>query len=42
MMAQAERSGATIVTPAQSAPWGGRVGYVADPDGHLWKVAASR
>jgi uncharacterized glyoxalase superfamily protein PhnB len=25
--------------PAQDAFWGGRTGYFADPDGHLWEVA---
>jgi catechol 2,3-dioxygenase-like lactoylglutathione lyase family enzyme len=38
-IAEAERSGATVVKPAEDAPWGGRSGYFADPDGHLWEVA---
>jgi catechol 2,3-dioxygenase-like lactoylglutathione lyase family enzyme len=42
VMAQAKRSGAAIVKPAQSAQWGGYFGYFADPDGHLWKVATAR
>jgi hypothetical protein len=25
--------------PTQDAFWGGRTGYFADPDGHLWEVA---
>ena len=25
--------------PARNADWGGRSGYFADPDGHLWEVA---
>lgn len=31
--------GARIVKPAEDAPWGGRSGYFADPDGFLWEVA---
>lgn len=38
-LAEAERSGATITRPAHDADWGGRSGYFADPDGHLWEVA---
>ena len=41
VLAQAERSGAKIVKPAQKAQWG-YFGYFADPDGHLWKVAAGQ
>lgn len=40
VLAEAERAGGTIVKPAQDAPWGGRFGTFADPDGQLWKVAA--
>lgn len=25
--------------PAEDKFWGGRSGYVADPDGHLWEIA---
>ena len=32
-------AGATLVKPAEDASWGGRSGYFADPDGHLWEVA---
>lgn len=39
MIALAERSGGRVVKPAQKAFWGGRSGYFADPDGHLWEVA---
>lgn len=35
----AEKAGGRIVKPAQTAFWGGRSGYFADPDGHLWEVA---
>jgi len=38
LLARADRAGGTIIRPAQRAAWGGY--YVADPDGHLWKVAA--
>ncbi len=41
VLAQAERAGAKIVKPAQKAQWG-YFGYFADPDGHLWKVAAGQ
>jgi len=41
VLAQAERAGARIVKPAQKAQWG-YFGYFADPDGHLWKVAAGQ
>jgi uncharacterized protein len=39
VMGQAERAGAKILKPAQKAQWG-YFGWFADPDGHLWKVAA--
>lgn len=35
----AEKSGGTIVKPAQDTFWGGYSGYFADPDGYLWEVA---
>lgn len=38
-LADAQRAGARVVKPAQDAFWGGRSGYFADPDGHLWEVA---
>lgn len=31
--------GARLIKPAEDAFWGGRSGYFADPDGHLWEVA---
>ena len=31
--------GARIVKEAEDVFWGGRSGYFADPDGHLWEVA---
>ena len=39
VLAEAEAAGATITRPAHDAEWGGRSGYFADPDGHLWEVA---
>ena len=39
VMEQAQRAGAKIVKPPQSAFWGGYAGYFQDPDGHLWEVA---
>ena len=39
LLAIAEAAGAKITKPAQDAFWGGRTGYFADPDGHLWEVA---
>ncbi|WP_333795301.1 CoA-binding protein [Hyphomicrobium sp.] len=39
VLAEADAAGATIVKPARKAVWGGRSGYFADPDGHLWEVA---
>ncbi len=32
-------AGARLIKPAEDAFWGGRSGYFADPDGHLWEVA---
>jgi uncharacterized protein len=29
-----------IAKPAERQPWGGSSGYLTDPDGYLWKVAA--
>lgn len=39
VIAEAVGAGGALVKPAQDAPWGGRSGYFADPDGHLWEVA---
>ena len=33
------RAGARVIKPGTDAPWGGRSGYFADPDGFLWEVA---
>jgi len=40
VLAEAEAAGAEIVKPAEEVFWGGYSGYFADPDGHLWEVAA--
>lgn len=36
---EAVAAGATLVKDAEDVFWGGRVGYFADPDDHLWEVA---
>jgi catechol 2,3-dioxygenase-like lactoylglutathione lyase family enzyme len=38
VLADAEAAGATMLVRARDAFWGGRDGYFADPDGHLWQV----
>jgi catechol 2,3-dioxygenase-like lactoylglutathione lyase family enzyme len=40
VMAKAAAAGADLVRPAATVQWG-YSGYFSDPDGHLWKVAAS-
>lgn len=35
----ARDAGAAITKPAEDTDWGGRSGYFADPDGHLWEIA---
>ena len=39
VLAAAEKAGGRIVRPAGRAFWGGRTGYFADTEGHLWEVA---
>jgi len=39
LMTQAERTGATIVKPAETTFWGGYAAYFQDPDRHVWEVA---
>ena len=39
LLARAAAAGGRIARPARNADWGGRSGYFADPDGHLWEVA---
>ncbi|HVY86214.1 MAG TPA: VOC family protein [Caulobacterales bacterium] len=39
VLAEAEAAGGRVTQAAHDASWGGRTGYFADPDGHLWEVA---
>lgn len=39
VMHEAERLGATVVTPAQKVFWGGYSGYFKDLDGYVFEVA---
>jgi catechol 2,3-dioxygenase-like lactoylglutathione lyase family enzyme len=32
-------AGGSLTAPAQTMQWGGRVAYIADPDGFLWEIA---
>jgi catechol 2,3-dioxygenase-like lactoylglutathione lyase family enzyme len=41
IMASAAAAGGAIVKEAAGSQWGGYFGYFSDPDGHLWKAAAS-
>jgi catechol 2,3-dioxygenase-like lactoylglutathione lyase family enzyme len=41
VLARALRAGGTVVKPPQRALWGYSA-YVADPGGHLWKLATSK
>ena len=41
VFAAAQKVGGTVVNPARSQFWGGYTGYVADPDGHLWKLGSN-
>jgi uncharacterized glyoxalase superfamily protein PhnB len=38
VLAQVAAAGATIMVEARDTFWGGRAGYFADPDGHLWEI----
>jgi catechol 2,3-dioxygenase-like lactoylglutathione lyase family enzyme len=40
-MRNAVAAGGDVVKEAAAAQWGGYYGYFSDPDGYLWKVAAS-
>jgi uncharacterized glyoxalase superfamily protein PhnB len=39
VMAAMVAAGAFLATPAADQHWGGRSGYVADPEGNRWEVA---
>jgi uncharacterized glyoxalase superfamily protein PhnB len=41
VFAKAEAAGGSVVRKPEKAQWGGYFGYLADPDGYLWKVATS-
>jgi catechol 2,3-dioxygenase-like lactoylglutathione lyase family enzyme len=41
LLGQAVGAGGLLVKAGQPAFWGGYSGYFADPDGHLWEVAAN-
>lgn len=38
-IAEAVKAGASLLKAAAPTPWGGYVGYFADPDGHPWEIA---
>jgi len=38
-MGVVEKAGATILKSPVEMPWGGYVGYFADPDGHPWEIS---
>ena len=38
VLAAARRAGGREVRPARDTSWGGRAGWFADPDGHLWEI----
>ncbi|TAK70812.1 MAG: VOC family protein [Actinomycetota bacterium] len=40
-VAAAVAAGAVLVRPAEPTDWGGYVGYLTDPDGHLWEIAVN-
>lgn len=35
---EAVAAGGTLLKAPEKKPWGGVVGYVADPDGHPWEI----
>jgi len=39
LMGIVEDAGATILKHPVEMPWGGYVGYFADPDGHPWEIS---
>ena len=41
VIGSAVAAGGAVVKEAAASGWGGYFGYVSDPDGYLWKVAAS-
>lgn len=41
VIAEAEKAGATILTPAGALRWGGYGGTFADPEGYVWSIGYS-
>jgi catechol 2,3-dioxygenase-like lactoylglutathione lyase family enzyme len=41
VIAKAEVAGGNVIRKPEKAQWGGYFGYLADPDGYLWKVATT-
>jgi catechol 2,3-dioxygenase-like lactoylglutathione lyase family enzyme len=39
VMEEAIAAGAALVKAARELSWGGYVGYIADPDDHVWEIA---
>jgi len=39
LLQRAASLGGRLVQPATTPAWGGRRGYLRDPDGHLWEIA---
>jgi predicted lactoylglutathione lyase len=39
VLAEAAAAGGAVLKPPHETHWGGYVGYVADPDGHVWEIA---
>ena len=39
LMGVVEDAGATVLKQPVEMPWGGYVGYFADPDGHPWEIS---
>jgi catechol 2,3-dioxygenase-like lactoylglutathione lyase family enzyme len=41
LLGQVQAAGGSVLKAAAKVPWGGYVGWFADPDGHPWEVAWS-
>lgn len=41
VFAAALAAGASCLKPPEKVFWGGYSGYLADPDGHVWEIAAN-
>lgn len=39
LFAEALAAGAVALSPPAETAWGGYVGYLADPEGHVWEIA---